>query len=283
MRRLTWRAVGISGAAVLVCVGLACSKKKSGEEAATTNPPQDSSAVIPLGNVPLTVENAPFAPTIKEKGFQVVQAKRFPAQVDGRRAAVVVYGAPDNTRGGILYVRGFENDPPHPVWHWYFANGAPDSVAAMDINRDGLWDVRVFMSGGSNRDFIQDTDFTFTGPERAGLAAMNGASSADENLWKAFDADTSTSWRSPAAGAFIEIPNPLGLSSGQLSVRLAGGARAEKLEVADGERKIQECDLKATSEEQRFQLDPSVKTAETIRITIVGQGKNVALSELEIQ
>lgn len=260
----------------------ACSKQKdAGEGTART----ETTPAPPTGSTtaPLSTANAPFAPAITGKGYQVVQAKRFPAQVDARRATVVVYRATDGARGGILYVRGFQEDPPRPVWHWYFGNAAPDSVMAIDINRDGLWDMRAFMVGGATQDFIQDTDFTFRGPERAALVAMNGSSSSPEGLWKMFDADTSTSWSAPSSGAYIEIPNPFGVESGQLSVRLAGGSRPGKLEIGDGAQKLQECDLAATVEEQRFQLDAAVRKLPVIRIQVVGAGKNVALSELELQ
>jgi hypothetical protein len=270
---------------IVMLLGAAgCSKKKpAGEEAAKSKTLSESIANQAPAPAPLTPATAPYAPAITAKGYQVVQAKRFPAQVDARRAAVVVYRTTDGTRGGILYVRGFENDPPRPVWHWYFDNAAPDSVTAVDLNRDGLWDVRAYMSGGKTLEFTQDSDFSFGGAEHEGLAANNGASSKSEGLWKVFDADTSTFWQSPAAGAYIDIPNPFGLEVGQLTVRQAGGLRATRLEIGDGTRKIQECELDANSGEQRFQLDPAVKGVATIRIGVVGKGKNVALSELEIR
>ncbi|HET6348728.1 MAG TPA: hypothetical protein VFH88_06550 [Candidatus Krumholzibacteria bacterium] len=280
--RLAWIALL---ACVLAMTGtLACSKKKSAEtaanSAATTNEKEKYPATP--AEQPLTPDNAPYADTIKSKGFQVVQARRFPAQVDGRRAAVVVYRAQDGSKGGVLYVRGFPGEAMHPVWHWYFGDAAPDSVAALDINRDGLWDVRVYMDGGKTRDFVQDTDFTFGGADRDGLSAMNGASSKPEGLWEAFDSDTSTAWTAPSSGAYLDIPNPLGITNGQLSIRLAGGSRPNKLEIGDGSKTIQSCDLESTAEEQRFQLDPAVKDLPDIRINVEGPGKKVAISELEI-
>ena len=267
---------------VFVCVlAVACSKKEEGTDRAGRTSASDTAGAV---SGPLTPENAPFASVITGKGYQVVQAKRFPAQVDARRASVIVYRAPGGARGGVLYVRGFQDDVPQPVWHWYFSDAAPDSVAAMDINRDGLWDMRAYMSGGATRDFIQDTDFTFRGAEHPGsLVAMNGASSAPGDLWKMFDADTSTAWRAPASEAWFEIPNPFGIETGQLSVRLAGGSRPSKLEIGDGSRELQECDLDATVEEQRFQLDPAVRKVPTLRIQVVGKGNSVALSELELR
>ncbi len=280
MKHGYWRVSGVL-CALLVCATLACSKKKDTAETANKELPAGEKAGTISG--PLTTENAPYAAVITDKGYQVVQAKRFPAQVDSRRAAIVVYRGADNARGGILYVRGFQDDPRLPTWHWYFADAAPDSAMAIDVNRDGLWDLRAFMVGGTTRDFIQDADFTFRGVERTGLVAMNGASSSPDGLWKAFDADTSTAWQAPAAGAYLDIPNPFGVEAAQLTVRLAGGSRPSKLEIGDGTKKLQECDLSATAEEQRFQLDAAVKTLPVIRVGVVGSGKTVALSELELR
>jgi hypothetical protein len=277
------RRAGLWMMCVLVAASLAaCSKKETAEKTPAGKTLSEKVANEAPAPTAITTDNAPFKDAITAKGFQVVQAKRFPAQVDSRRAAVVVYRTADATRGGILYVRGFENEKPHPVWHWYFNNAAPDSITNVDINRDGLWDVRVYMAGGKTVDLLQDKDFSFTGAEHDGLFANNGASSNPETLFKAFDADTSTAWVSPSNGAYIEIPNPFGLDAGQLSVRVAGGSRPTRLEIGDGTRKIQDCDIEKTAEEQRFELDPSVKTLPLIRINVVGKGKNVAISELSI-
>ena len=282
MRHWSRRGLAVT-ALVIVCVALACTKKQEETAAEQKKEREKPDRPATSSASAVTPENAPFAPVIAGRGFQIVQAKRFPAQVDGRRASIVVYRATGGARGGILYVRGQGNEEPRPVWHWYFQDGAPDSARAVELNNDGLWDVRVFMAGGTTRDFLQEKDFSFAGAERAGLTAMNGGSSSPDGLWKAFDADTSTAWVAPSQGAFIDLPNPLGLATGQLSVRLSGKARPGKIEVADGEKKLQECDLDATVEEQRFLLDPAVKDLATIRLYVVGAGKNVAISELEIQ
>lgn len=276
------RRAGLWMVCVLIALGVsACSKKK--EEAKAPEGKTLSERVANETPPPavVTKENAPFRAEITGKGFEIAQAKRFPAQVDARRAAVVVYNSGGN-KGGVLYVRGFETEAQRPVWHWYFNDTAPDSITAMDINRDGLWDVRVFMAGGKTNDYLQETDFSFMGAEHDGLFANNGASSNTKDLWKAFDADSSTSWTSPANGAYIDIPNPLGLEVGQLTVREAGGSRPTKLEIGDGTNKLQDVDLESTAEEQRFQLDAAVKALPVIRVTVVGKGKNVALSELGI-
>jgi hypothetical protein len=278
------RRAGLWMMCVLIAASLAaCSKKENAEKTPGGKTLSEKVANEAPAPVTITKDNAPYKDVIAAKGFQIVQARRFPAQVDARRAAVVVYRTADATKGGVLYVRGFENDAPRPVWHWYFNNAAPDSITNLDINRDGLWDVRVYMAGGKTMELQQDKDFSFTGAEHDGLFANNGASSNTETLWKAFDADTSTAWQSPASGAYIELPNPFGLNTGQLSVRVAGGSRPTRLEISDGTKKIQDVDLENTSEEQRFQLDAAVKALPVIRVNVVGKGKNVALSELSIQ
>jgi hypothetical protein len=278
------RHAGLWMMCVLIAVGVAaCSKKKTAEEAPKGKTLSESIANEAPTPTVVTKENAPYRGVITGKGFQVVQARRFPAQVDARRASVVVYRTPDAKRGGILYVRAFENDSPRPVWHWYFDNAAPDSITAADINRDGLWDVRIYMAGGKTIEYLQDKDFSFGGAERDGLFANNGASSQSDGLWKVFDADTSTHWQSPANGAYIDIPNPFGLEAAQLTVREAGGMRPSRLEIGDGTKKIQDCDLDGTVEEQIFQLDAAVKALPVIRVGVVGKGKTVAISELSIR
>jgi hypothetical protein len=278
------RRAGLWMMCVLIAASLAaCSKKKNRGEHSRGQDSVRESCERGARRGRDHKDNAPFKDVIAARGFQVVQAKRFPAQADARRAAVVVYRTADATKGGILYVRGFENETPRPVWHWYFNNAAPDSITNADINRDGLWDVRIYMAGGKTVDLLQDKDFSFTGTEHDGLFANNGASSNTETLWKAFDADTSTAWQSATSGAYIELPNPFGLNTGQLTVRVAGGSRPSRLEIGDGTKKIQDCDIENTSEEQRFQLDAAVKALPVIRVNVVGKGKNVALSELSIQ
>jgi hypothetical protein len=230
----------------------------------------------------VSIENAPFAATIKARGYRVVHAKRFPAQLAARRGTVVVYQAGDGKSGGVLYAQSMPSGPDLVSWHWLFRDGAPDSVQALELNDDGLWDVRVFMKGGKTQDFVQGRAFTFMGPERDGLVALNGDSSAPADLWKCFDGDTATVWQSPAGGAFIDVPNPFGLSKGELTVRLAEKDRPTKIGLVAGAA-TQSLELTGTSAEQRFKLDPAVTSASSIRLEIQGSGANVAISELEFR
>jgi len=242
----------------------------SKSEAATTAEPS------------VTIENAPFVATIAAKGYRVVQAKRFPAQLAARRATVVVYQSSDGKSGGVLYSQSMPSGPDLVSWHWLFRDAAPDSIQALELNDDGLWDVRVFMKGGKVQDLIQGRAFTFMGPEREGLVALNGESSAPADLWKCFDGDTATVWQTPASGAFIDIPNPFGLGKGELAVRLAGKDRPTKIGLVAGDA-TQALELAGTSAEQRFKLDPAVMAAPSIRLEIQGAGANVAISELEFR
>lgn len=251
----------------------ACSKSDKSRTDAGTSDNADSA---------VTLDNAPFAAEIAAKGYRIVQARRFPAQLAARRATVVVYQSNDGTRGGVLYTQRMGDGPHRVSWHWLFQDSAPDSIQAVEINSDGLWDARVFMKGGKVVDLIQGEAFTFMGPERDGLAVLNGASSAPEQLWKCFDGDSTTAWQSPMNGAFIEIPNPFGLAAGELSVRLADTDRPNKLELVAGDAK-QSIDLAEKAGEQHFKLDAAMTAAPSIRLEFRGAGASVAVSELGIR
>jgi len=258
-----------------------CGKKDSQKTTGDANGKDSTAAVSGSTEGEINVSNAPFGAVVTGRGFKVVQAREFPAQLTSRRGAVVVYQSADATNGGIVYTMSMPGQPDKVVWHWRFTDQAPDSIAALELNGDGLWDVRVYMRGGKTVDMEQDRDFCFRGPERDALAAMNGPASAPE-LWKAFDGDTATAWSSPAANAYIEMANPFGLTAGELAVRLAGGNRPGKLTLTGGSAS-QSLDLEPTAEEQRFTLDAGFKEAPTIRVEFDAKGANVALSELGIR
>jgi hypothetical protein len=150
------------------------------------------------------------------------------------------------------------------------------AAGVIEIDGDGLWDVRVFMSGGTTRDFIQGETFTLM-TEREARYAMNGASSARES-WKAFDGDTTTAWQAPG-GAFIEIPLPMGAGAGELSVRSGAG----KIELFAGDKKVQDVALQGLDEFQLVRLAPELQQAPAIRVVVEGSSPTVAISELEIR
>lgn len=260
------------GAALLA----ACSKSDQPSDDKKTSP------LVDLINKTASVDSAStLAPLLEARGFQIVSIRRVPAQLSGRRATAAVYRSGDGARGGILYMQRLKNEADGVSWHWYFADGAPDSLQMLEINDDGLWDVRVFMAGGTTRDFIQGETFSFMS-DREAIFAMNGASSAIES-WKAFDGDTTTAWRAPSEGAFIDIPLPMGIGDGKLSVRVASGSRTNKLEIFAGDKKVQDVELQNTNEFQSIQLDAALQQVPAIRVVVEGPAATVAISELEIR
>ena len=259
-----------------LCLVSACSKKsdQSADEAKT-------SPVIELANKAAAADSGSVvSPLLEAKGFSIVWIRRAPAQISGHRATTAVYRSADGARGGVLYMQR-ATDEEGVTWHWYFADAAPDSVHVLEINGDGLWDARVFMAGGTTRDFIQGETFTFM-TDREARIAMNGAASAGDS-WKAFDGDTATAWQTPTSGAFIEIPLPMGAGSGELSVRVATGSRASKMEIFAGDKMVQEVPLEGSNDFQRIPLDPELQQAPLIRLVVEGPAKTVAISELEIR
>lgn len=259
-----------------LCLLAACSKKSD-----QTSDDAKTLPAVELANKAAAADSgSTLAPLLQAKGFRIAWIRRAPAQLSGHRATTAVYRSEDGARGGVLYMQR-ATDEEGVTWHWYFADAAPDSVQVIEINGDGLWDARVFMSGGTTRDFIQGETFTLM-TDRSARFAMNGAASAGES-WKAFDGDTTTAWQAPASGAFIEIPLPMGAGSGELSVRVADGSRASKLEIFAGDKKVQDVPLEGSNEFQRIPLDPELQQAPSIRLVVEGPAATVAISELEIR
>lgn len=264
------RIVRISLAACL-CLVAACSKSDTSRDDAKPS-------VIDLAHRSMAEDStSTVRPLLEARGFRIVTAQRVPAQRSGHRASATIYRSADGARGGVVYAQRYRLEPERVTWHWYFDDGAPDSIQFVELNDDGLWDVRVFMAGGSTRDFVQGEAFTLM-TDRGALFAMNGKASAKE-AWKAVDGDTATAWR-PPAGAFIEIPLPMGLEEGELRIRVAG--RAEKIGIFAGEKKVQEIALQRTGEFQMVPLDASLKDAEAIKVVVEGAAP-VAISELELR
>lgn len=260
---------------VLVCLALAvagCGKSQEKEAARDTAVPADSSSASGV------------AGALATRGFAVVGERAAPSQRSGHRAALVTYRSADGVRGGVVYVlRPLDGTGEQVGWHWYFADAAPDSAALVEINRDGLWDARVYF-GGRALDMVQGEAFSLLGRGHAGAAAMNGASSSAADLWKCFDGDSTTAWRSPARKAFIELPLPLGAARAELDVQLAERNRPRSLDVYAGDRKLQSIDLPDGIMRQTYRLDPAARDAGAIRIEVKGgESDSVAISELEIR
>jgi hypothetical protein len=268
MRCTRWFVLGL---------GLVLACGKSSEQKTESAP-----SVAPADSTPAA--RSALAAMFAARGLRVVEERDAPTQRSGRTAAAVVYRTADGGRGGVVYLtKPIGGTTERIGWHWYFSDGAPDSVVFAEINRDGLWDARVF-TGGRSVDLIQGESFLLLGREKRGRGALNGPSSAPAELWKCFDGDSATAWRSPKDGAFIEIPCPLGVESAELDVQLAPDDQPERLDVYADDRKLQSIDLSGGIARQSFPLDPAVREAATVRIEVRGgRGDSVAISELEIR
>lgn len=226
----------------------------------------------------MPVEGAPFGNVIDAAGYQVIQYRGFPAQLPGRECFVVVYRK--GSSGGVLYTGRQGNSDDEPVWHWYFTDNAPDSVTYLELNDDGLWDVRMF-SGNDHTDFLQESDFSFFGKLRSDLIAMNGPASTPEGTWQAFDGDSTTAWTAEGDDGWIEVYSPLGLRDGVLTVQLGRDAAASKVKVKADGKNVSSFDLGKTAQKQVFKLGEGAMKAGTIRLEFSG-GK-VAVAEIAIR
>jgi hypothetical protein len=260
MRRITTITVCTLLAAGLLVLSSCGGKSGEEKQAAGEKETKSTPAVV--------VADAPLKAEIEKAGFKPIFYSKFPSQLPGIKSDVVVYRADKGSAGGVLYVQEYGNQY-RPVWHWYFASDAPDSVHAVEINEDGLWDMRMWV-GGETRDYVQDQSFTLTARQRDGLVAMNGDASepvdAAGMLWHAFDGDTTSAWSSDLGGAFIDLPVPLGIDAGILAVRLLPEGQPDKVEVKADGKKVQEFELDQTTLEQAIQLDPAAKNADTLRL-----------------
>ena len=111
-------------------VGLALSCGKSDQPKTAAETPKAAATA----DTAMTPANAPFAPTITSRGYRIVQARRFPAQLSSRRASAVVYQSADGSNGGILYTQRLPSGPDRVSWHWVFRDAAPDSIQPVAAN-----------------------------------------------------------------------------------------------------------------------------------------------------
>lgn len=231
-----------------------------------------------------STRSSALAATIKARGLVVLRDDPAPAQRSSRNASLIVYRTADGGKGGVIYVTRPLDVPQETIgWHWYFTDAAPDSAVMMEINRDGLWDARIYF-GDRAVDMVQGESFSLLGHDRGGSEAFNGASSSPMDSWKCFDGDSTTAWQSAAKDAYVEMPVPLGVTDAQLEVQLAKRNRPSKLDIYAGGQKLQTIQLSDGTSRQDFSLDPAVRDASAVRVQIAGApGDSVAISELEIR
>ena len=225
---------------------------------------------------------------IEAAGYVVKEYRSFPAQEITKKGRVLVYtDKKGKESGGVLFVKktGFQVAP---AWHWYFSGMVPDSVVNVELNQDGLWDIRVVSTKGKAETFTQEESFSLFAKERKDWIAMNGSSSApathDAAMWKCFDGDTTTAWRSSLSGpAFLEFDVPFGVADGNLTICTMDSDQPRGCAVyADGKR-VEEIELKPVSGRQVIALGQAVRGAKKVRIEFTSAHANasaVAVAEL---
>lgn len=221
------------------------------------------------------IAKAPFNDMLKTAGFSIVEIEKFPTEVARKTGQVVVYRSTEKkSSGGVLY---FKNDKirTFPAWHWYFDDVAPDSARAVELNEDGLWDMRISMSDGSAREFLHDEEFSLFAEPRSDWIALNGPSSPstdpDHLVWNCLDGRLNTMWCSslhPSGEVFLEVLAPFPLRNGIMTVHTAAEGRPRECELfADGKR-IKQFTLEDQAGEQKVQLGKGYDSVKRIRFVV---------------
>jgi hypothetical protein len=273
-------------AALLALSG--CGKKKEEGQTEQAKPAGGAQQVEPS----LPTEGVPFGAEIEGKGFKVVYVNDFPAPVAGHKGRMILYQlASAGNDGGMVFVDQWGTKTEW-VWHWFFEDERPKTFEKADINKDGLWDIRVYTESGHQIDLLQDSEFVLPDRGRTDRIALNGTCSEplpEHPLWMCFDSDVRTAWESDFGGGsrpYIEVASPFGLSEGILAIRALDQKQPYRCELyADG-KKVQSIELQATDDEQLVQLEPSLSTAKKIRLEIEschGKWDSVAVAELQIR
>jgi hypothetical protein len=258
------------------------------QQTGKTETPLTQIAQEALDDASIDDEFAAGRQAVEAAGYVVKEYRSFPSQEITKRGRVLVYtDKKGKDSGGVVYLKktGFQVAP---AWHWYFKDMVPDSVINVEINRDGLWDLRFVSTKGRTEQFIQEETFTLSARERTDWIAMNGACSAplthDAAMWKCFDGDTTTAWRSSLAGpAFIEFDVPFGVADGNLTICTTASGQPRGCAVyADGKR-VEEIELKPEAGRQVIALGQAVRGAKRIRLEFTSAHANaadVAIAEL---
>lgn len=282
-------------AATLLAVTLLISCGKQTEE--TTDDVQDSRSTLEeIARQALDQGEAGEAGQVQQMvegaGYEVRSIGEYPSHWAGISGRMVIYADKNNKSGGAIY-GALQGGEITPVWHWFFEDDAPTAVEPVELNDDGLWDVQMTMASGKTLTYIQDKDFSMMRPARGDWIALNGASSApssdDAPMWKCFDSDSSTAWRSAVSGgkkAFIVLPAPFGVTDGFLTVRTTGSGQPRHGTLyADG-KKAQDFELEGKAASQMLQLQAEARGAHTLKLefdSVYGGADYVAVAELGIK
>jgi hypothetical protein len=295
-----WKNLSILAVAGIVLLGLGgCGEKDDSAKSDESKKPAGARGRLAevareaSGAASLEEEATAIRDMIEESGFLVKTYNKFPAQEMGKKGRMLVYtDKRGKDSGGILYIKKTGADV-GPCWHWYFEDMVPDSVERVEINNDGLWDVRMVFKKGEVLKHVQDESFTLMAKQRSDWIAMNGSSSpastAGDDMWRCFDGDTTTAWRSsigPDRSPYLEFTAPFGVGEGILTIRTLPTEQPRRCTLyADGD-KVQEFDLEPAAAQQMVRLDSAVKGAKKIRLVIessYGDGSVVAVSELGLK
>ncbi len=243
-----------------------------------------------LDRVTLEEEIQDVSEMIQSAGYVTKEYLDFPSQELGKKGRVLVYtDKKGKSSGGIVYMKKTGLGVA-PAWHWYFDRSVPEMVDKVELNDDGLWDMRVSLKGGETLEYLQGESFSMTAADRSDWIALNGASSeplADEfGLWRCFDSDTSTAWRSSRGSGgevFLELTAPFGIGEDILVLHTWHSDQPRRCTLYGDGTKIQEFELEPKAAEQLIRLDDGVKGAKKIRLTfdtIHGGGDVVSVAEL---
>jgi hypothetical protein len=266
---------------------LSCGRSKESKETSDQAAQKADSALS------AAITSAPFKDILDEAGYEIIAVKEFPSAITRRSGQAVVYRSTAKDRsGGVLYFAS-ERKRSFPTWHWFFDDDAPDDVQAVELNADGLWDVRITMGDGTVREFLQDEDFTLFAEMRSDWIALNVRSSPatdpDHPVWQCLDGQTNTAWRSSlqASGEVdMELWAPFGISRGILTIQTVDEGRPRECELfADG-KPVKKFTLEDRAGEQRVQLNKTFDKGSSIRLVVrssYGEGGNIAIAEFRLE
>jgi hypothetical protein len=239
------------------------------------------------------IAKAPFNDILEKAGFTIVGIKKFPTAEARRSGQTVVYRSTSkDPSGGVLYFSN-ERKRSFPTWHWYFDDVAPDSVTAVELNEDGMWDIRISMSDGSEREFLQGEEFTLFAESRSDWLALNGTSSSstdpDHLAWKCLDGHLNTNWSSSmhsSGEVFLEVMAPFSIRNGIMTVHTVEDGRPRECELfADG-KMIKQFTLEDQAGEQKVRLGADYSSVEKIRFVVrstYDEGGNVNIAEFKLE
>jgi hypothetical protein len=266
---------------------LSCGKSKESKEAADPAAHQADSVLS------ASIAAAPFKIMLEEAGFSIVAIDDFPTVITRRTGQAVVYRfASHNRSGGILYFKNKDHRS-FPTWHWYFDDGAPSGIQALELNEDGLWDIQITMSDGEKREYLHDEDFTLTAEVRSDWIALNAVASStsepDHPIWQCLDGQRNTAWRSSlqsSGGVFLEVWAPFGIRQGILTVQTSDEGRPRECELLADGKPVKQFTLENRAGEQRVQLGKTFSKAVKVRFVVhssYAENGMVAIAEFKLE